>query len=134
MIPITVTILEEEVGQSISPSLTYKIDYFNKKLIGKFDGRDAVVQSILKILSTDRYAFVVYDWYYGQELMSLIGQPYDYVVTELPRLIEEALLQDDRIVSVQNFKFKQSTVDSMLVEFTVQTVYGLVEVETEVVV
>lgn len=132
MIPVSVTIIDEEGTQPIAPSLTYKIDYFNNNIIGTFDGRDAVIQAIRKMLNTDRYAYEIYDWYYGHELTGLIGQPYDYIVTTLPKLVEDCLLQDDRIIKVHDFTFSKTGLDNMLVNFSVQTVYGLAEIEMEV--
>lgn len=40
------------------------------------------------------------------ELQDLIGKPMDYVMVEVERRITEALTQDDRIDSVDNFEFE----------------------------
>lgn len=134
MIPETLNdeiISEAEEYESL-PSLTYRLDFVNRRIIGKVDGAEAVMQFIRKILNTDKYAYSIYDWYYGNELNTLIGMPYDYVVVECPRIIEEALLSDDRILSVKNFKFSRVSLDALSVSCTVSTVYGTLTYTQEV--
>ncbi len=115
-----------------APSLTYRCDFVNKRIIGTVDGRDAIVQCIKKTLSTDKYAHEIYDWYYGNEIYTLAGQSYEYIVADLPRIIEEALLVDDRILSIEDYVFTRIAIDKMEVSFTVRTVYGDVSYEMEV--
>lgn len=134
MIPNTLDIqnlTEVEEYESL-PSTTYRLDFVNKRIIGIVDGPEAVMQFIKKVLNTDKYAYSIYDWYYGNEIFSLVGMPYDYVKTECPRIIEEALLADDRILSVENFKFSKLSVDSLSVSCTVKTVYGTLYYTQEV--
>ena len=114
------------------PSLTYRLDFVNRRIIGKIDGKEAVMQFIKKVLDTSKYAYTSYDWYYGNEILSLVGLPYDYIVAELPRIIDEALLVDDRILSIQNWSFNKTSVDSMHVLFLVRTIFGTLNYEMEV--
>ena len=58
----------------IQPTKTYKLDLINKRIIGLIDGREAVNQHIRKVLSTDKYAYEIYDWYYGNEILKLVVQ------------------------------------------------------------
>lgn len=114
------------------PDKTYKLDFVNKRIIGKIEGAEAVWQFLHKVFATDKYAYVIYDWYYGNELYTLIGMPYDYVVTDCPRIIREALLVDDRIISVENFSFSRVSVDSLSVSCTVNTIFGTINYSQEV--
>ena len=114
------------------PSLTYRLDFTNRRIIGKVDDKEAVMQFIKKVLDTSKYAYSSYDWYYGNEILSLIGQSYDYIITELPRIVEEALLVDDRIISIQNWNFSKINVDSMSASFLVRTIFGTINYEMEV--
>lgn len=114
------------------PSLTYRLDFKNRRIIGKVDDKEAVMQFIKKVLDTSKYAYTSYDWYYGNEILSLVGLPYDYIVAELPRIIDEALLVDDRILSIQNWSFNKTSVDSMHVLFLVRTIFGTLNYEMEV--
>ena len=134
MIPQTVNLdnaPSSEDYESMS-SRTYRLDFENKRIVGKVDGTDAIVQFIRKTLNTDKYAYPVYDWNYGNELISLIGKSQAYVETECPRIIEEALLADDRILSVSNFKFSNVSIDSLEVSCTVKTVFGTINYYQEV--
>ncbi len=113
----------------ILPSRTYALDITAGRIRGATDGREALKQAIYLILNTERYAHLIYSWNYGAETNNLIGQPRDYALPEIKRLITEALLQDDRILNVEKFEF--STVKSkVLVSFTVNTIYG--EINSEV--
>lgn len=127
--PIVNDILEvEEVRQ---PSYTYYLDTKNNRIRGYVDELESVRQAIYLILNTERYAWIIYSWDYGREFDRLIGQPIDLVLSELKRLIQEALLQDDRIESVDNFSFETGR-NYIHVTFTAYTIYGETEIETEV--
>jgi len=108
----------------IEPSLTYKLDFANKRIMGKVDNSAALLQAIKKILLIDKYAYVIYDWYHGNEINLLIGQSFSYVTSELPRIVEEALIQDDRILGIADIVITPKTLDSIEVSFTVITIFG----------
>lgn len=116
----------------ILPSKTYRLDRVNGRIIGTVDGADAVMQFIRKVMSTDKYSFEIYDWYYGNELHKLVGKSYDYIVTRIPNIFKEALLVDDRILNVRDFSFSKTGIDSITVSCSVDTVYGTLHYEQEV--
>ena len=116
----------------ILPTKTYRIDFVNKRIIGTIEGPDAVIQFIQKVLNTDKYSFEIYDWYYGNELLKLVGHSYDYVVTRIPNIFREALLVDDRIIDVRDFTFTKNGIDEILVSCIEDTVYGQIKYEQEV--
>lgn len=123
---------ESQDNYLVLPSKTYKLDLVNGRIMGTIDGAQAVMQFIKKVLNTDKYAFEIYDWYYGNELIKLVGKPYDFIITEIPRIVEEALLVDDRIKEVNSFNFNQTSIDSLVCSFMVVTVYGSIKYEMEV--
>lgn len=123
---------EESENFQILPTKTFKIDPVNKRIIGMIDDEEAVMQFIRKVLNTDKYAWEIYDWYYGNELLKLVGHSYDYVCTRIPNIFKEALLTDDRIVDVRDFTFRQNAIDSIFVTCVVDTVYGEIVYEQEV--
>lgn len=125
---------ENSENYEILPAKTYRIDPVTKRIIGMIDGGEAVLQFIRKVLNTDKYAYEIYDWYYGNELLGLVGQPYDYIVTRIPNIFREALLVDDRIVDVRDFSFIRTSIDVLVVSCKVDTVYGTIEYEQEVLV
>lgn len=114
------------------PSRTYHLDVENKRIGKIIDGQDAILQVVQKILSTERYAYVIYSSEYGVELERLLGQDYDYVVSEIERTISDALLVDERITAVHSFEFYNKTQSSVAVSFTVDSNQDSIEVATEV--
>ena len=106
------------------PSFTYKFDFNKKRISGVVDEKEAVLQAAMKILTTEKYACVIYDGQYGVQLERFIGKPYDFIVSDIERTISEALLYDDRITSISNFTVQKTGIDSLLVSFTVNTVFG----------
>lgn len=120
---LQVNIIEEEFQDN-----TYKIDFINNKITDKIDGIEAVEQTIYCILNTERYEHIIYTWDYGSELRELIGKDRDFVIGDIKRRITEALLQDERIVSIDNFEYKQEK-DSINLKFIVTTKYGSIPIE-----
>lgn len=114
------------------PSFTYRLDFTNRRIIGKVDGKEAVMQFIKKVLDTRKYSYEIYDWYYGNELLGLVGMSYDYFSVEAPRIVEEALLVDDRITYIDSWSFTRLSVDSMEISFLVHTIYGDIKYTEEV--
>ena len=98
----------------------YEDDY---KLLGMCDDIEAMKQAIFKIINTERYKYLIYDWNYGIELSDLIGKPIPYVYAEIERRIKEALLADNRIKEVTDFRFSNNGGD-VLCLFTANTIYG----------
>lgn len=123
---------ENSENFEVLPTKTYKLDLVNKRIIGTIQDKEAVMQFVHKVLNTDKYAFEIYDWYYGNELLKLSGKEYDYVVTRIPNIFKEALLVDDRILDVRDFIFNRSGIDSVVVSCFVDTVYGVITHEQEV--
>lgn len=130
MIPETQIAKDFEFEQQ--PSLTHKIDFKQNMISGFTDELDAVHQTIYMILNTERYQYVIYSWDYGIELADLCGEPVTYVCPELERRINEALTQDERILSTDNFSFDVSKKGKVHVAFVVNTIFGNTEIEREV--
>ena len=129
MIPSTNTILSTDLEVETQPSKNYKMHFEQNIINGFCDELEAMQQVIYKILNTERYQHIIYSWNYGIELLDLYGEPVTYVCPELQRRITEALIQDDRITSVDNFEFDTSKKRTVKVTFTVHTIFGNVENE-----
>lgn len=132
MIPSNNTILSSEFELKSQPSKTYKMHIGQDSIRGYTEDIDAMVQTVYKILNTERYNHIIYSWNYGVELQDLFGEPIDYACVEMKRRISEALMQDDRIVSVDNFEFDTSKKRTVIATFTVHTIYGDIESEKAV--
>jgi len=124
--------MEEEVSVELLPSRTYKI--FNGRISGWIDELSAMKQAIEKVLSTERLAWEIYTDNYGVELENLIGEDFDLAVSEIERVVTEALTADDRIIELDNFDIKQEGRESLLVSFLVHTVFGDISINQEVVI
>ena len=113
------------------PSYTHKLDIEGQRVAGMTDKREALRQAVYLILNVERYAYPIYSRNYGSELVDLIGQPMDYAMSEMKRRITDALMQDDRITGVDDWTFETGR-KSVLVRFTVYTIYGELEATKEV--
>lgn len=128
MIPAN-NILSTRLVLETQPSKNYKLDIDHDFISGTCDGLESMKQVIYKILNTERYQNIIYSWNYGIELQDLFGEPVAYVCSELERRITEALVQDDRIESVDNFEFDIAEKRTVKVTFTVHTIFGEFEEE-----
>lgn len=124
MIPSNNELLTTELTVETEPSKNYKMKIEQNLISGYVDELEAMKQVVYKILNTERYQYVIYSWNYGIELMDLYGEPVSYVCAELERRISEALLQDDRIVSVDSFEYDYSKKGQVYVTFVVHTIFG----------
>lgn len=115
------------------PSKTYHLDLQQGRIVGFVDGYEAIKQAIIKIMLTEKYAYVIYDHYYGVGLEQYIGKDISFVVADLGSTIENALLYDDRILAVNDIEITRgSNIDGLLVKYSVETVDGVLNGEQEV--
>lgn len=102
------------------------------KVQGFVDGIGALQQAIYKILNTEKYEYPIYSFDYGIEMEDLIGKDPTYVKVEFRKRVQEVLLNDSRIKSVDNFDYSISG-DSMTCTFDVVSIYGNINIEQEVI-
>lgn len=121
-----------EIETVSQPSLTYKLDMEKKHISGVIDNQEAIKQAVLKILNTERYAYVIYNSEYGVELERLIGKDYDFIMTDLERTISEAILADERMLSISDFKIEKTGIDNLTASFIVNSVFGSDNISVEV--
>ena len=132
MIPSTNEILLTDLETETQPSLNHQMIIDKNIINGKCDNLEAMQQVIYKILHTERFQYIIYSWNYGIELDDLFGMPVYWVCPELERRIEEALLQDDRILSVDEYVYDLTEKRVVKVNFTVHTIFGDVDEELAV--
>lgn len=108
-------------------SKDFALDYANNRVNGMREGLEEIRQAAFFILNTERYAHIIYPWSYGVELADLVGKPVEYVIPEAERRITEALIEDERIESVDGFNFEQEKRD-LKVTFTIHTKLGDIEI------
>lgn len=115
------------------PSKTYRMNIEEETVSGAItDDLEAVRQAVYKVLNTERYKHIIYSSNYGVELADLFGKPMPYVIPEIPRRIEEALLVDDRINKVDGFDLQYDKQGNVKCYFVVHSIFGDVEIERSV--
>lgn len=124
MIPSGNSILTTDLEVKSQPSKQHKMMLDNNRIVDTCDALEGVRQTVYKILNTERYQHLIYSWNYGIELMSLYGKPPMVVCPEIEDRVREALIQDERITSVDTFTFDTSKKGVVAVAFTVHTIYG----------
>ena len=111
------------------PNKTYYIDKEKKIVQGTVeDYLKTVEQSVYLILQTERYDYIMYSHKYGIELKDLYCREENYVFPMLMLRVPEALLQDERIESVEDFSYTVNG-GKFLINFTVKTKYGDLKME-----
>lgn len=99
---------DDELNQEIQSSRTYRIDFENGRATGEIiNGIEALKQFIYISIRTARFSYPIYTSNVGSEIHQLLTDEdatIDYKIAELPRLITEALIYDDRIESVESFE------------------------------
>jgi len=121
------------INKITKPSKTYALDLETGTMDGVIDGLDAIKQFIRKAIATPRYRFMIYDGQYGCELDSFIGQdmPLALLRSNIPRIIREALIYDDRIRDVHSFEIRLEE-QSLYVSFAVSTELGTISQEVTI--
>ena len=105
------------------PSKTWIIDRSAMQVGYMDEGLEAVRQAVEIALNVDRFRWQIYNTNFGNELKDLIGDDADYIQSEFPRMVDDALSVDDRVIDTTDYIFTVNG-DSMAVSFTVNTVFG----------
>lgn len=123
----------EEVTVETQPNKTYSLDLKKGEIGSLIDGEQALRQFILKAIETARFRFLIYSDEYGSELDSLIGEDIsqELLNTEIPRVITDALIYDDRVKAVNNFVITRES-DKLFITFSVDTVGGIINQEVTI--
>lgn len=112
------------------PTKTFRIDFERYRIGNMTDDKEALKQAIKKAILTPRGRHRIYDDSYGCEIWDLVGSDvtYAYIDAEIPRMIREAIMYDDRINRVIEVKNSRNG-DAVFIEATVDSIYGEFDVE-----
>lgn len=124
---IEVPFEEEDFSEDAGTYRTYKMDFENKRIVGMVDGIEAASQAVRKALQTRRYAHLIYDDQYGCDIFNKIGDSdltQEYLDSDIPVMIEDALLPEDMVVGIGEFDYNILDTDSVYITFEVQTIFG----------
>ena len=122
--------LNDPLDEEQQPSLTWELDFEKGKVVGRIDELEAVKQAVFKVMQTDRFWHDIYSFDYGHEFVLLIGSSPLFVESEATRMINDALMQDDRIQSITDMSIHIAG-DSMTISFRVVTDFGSFDMEVE---
>lgn len=112
------------------PSKTYKDT--TERISGFVDNKEAIEQTVRHILSTERYAYVIYPDNYGMEMQKYIGKPFEYLEATIENDLKLALTQDDRITNVKVTNCEKLDIDKALVQFDVYSTEGIIQEGVEI--
>lgn len=123
---------ENELEDGKQVYRTYRMDFQKKRIGGMVDGKEAVMQAIWKILSTVRFAHLIYDDQYGCDFFNKVndnGFTSSYLDADMPVMFEDALLYDERILGISDFTYEIVSHDSIHISFVACTIYGDLQME-----
>lgn len=115
---------DTEIVVASQPSKTWIIDRDSMQVSYMDEGLESVRQAVEIALNVERYKWQIYSANFGSELDGLVGEDEAYIIAEIPRLVEDALSPDSRVVGVDNYTFERTGMNTLSVSFTVHTVYG----------
>ncbi|MEK5338082.1 DUF2634 domain-containing protein [Bacillus sp. FSL M8-0166] len=123
---------ETEEDEEVETSTTYRIDFETGRLTGEtISGIEAIRQFIYMTLMTERYAHPIYSHDIGTEIQELLTDTEatdEYKEMEIPRLLEEALIVDERIDHIEELEVTKQN-DSFHVKLAIVTDEGTLEIE-----
>ncbi|WP_144492765.1 DUF2634 domain-containing protein [Bacillus pumilus] len=123
---------ETEEDEEVETSTTYRIDVETGRLTGEtISGIEAIRQFVYMTLRTERYAHPIYSHDIGTEIQELLTDTEatdEYKEMEIPRLLEEALIVDERIDHIEEIEVTKEN-DSFHVKLAIATDEGTLEIE-----
>ncbi|AWI37935.1 hypothetical protein BA81_12600 [Bacillus safensis FO-36b] len=123
---------ETEEDEEVETSTTYRIDFETGRLTGEtISGIEAIRQFVYMTLRTERYAHPIYSHDIGTEIQELLTDTEatdEYKEMEIPRLLEEALIVDERIDHIEELEVTKQN-DSFHVKLAIVTDEGTLEIE-----
>ncbi|MGE6855074.1 DUF2634 domain-containing protein [Bacillus sp. FSL K6-2841] len=123
---------ETEEDEEVETSTTYRIDVETGRLTGEtISGIEAIRQFVYMTLRTERYAHPIYSHDIGTEIQELLTDTEatdEYKEMEIPRLLEEALIVDERIDHIEEIEVTKEN-DSFHVKLAIVTDEGTLEIE-----
>ncbi|GKV54232.1 hypothetical protein NCCP2222_01790 [Sporosarcina sp. NCCP-2222] len=130
-------LMADEEVETLQDVYAYKFDYDQERLVVTGTGKavkggpiDAYRFWAVKCCLTERYKYVSYTDDFGVEFERIMAADYPRPIaeSEIKRTITEALMVDERTVSVGGFSFEWEG-DSCWIHFDLESVYGTDYVE-----
>lgn len=127
-------VLQKLIEYDKMPSTTYGIDDDTDQSLKMIDNIEALQQTFMFIVETERNAYPVFSQDFGMDWSNLIGQPDDFIISEVVYRLKDALSIDDRFTDVSLSKNKGFEIngDSITLYIDVETIYGNFSTQLEV--
>ena len=119
---------ETQIVQQSFSNQSYNVS--QTAIQGHVKDLEALSQAIHKRLSTQQFEYPIYSFSYGVDWRDLLGQDPEYIRPEMKRMIQETLVEDDRISEVDNFSFEFSG-NVCRCTFDVVSIFGITREEAE---
>ena len=123
---------EENEDAELETMETFRIDFKRGIITSEIiDQVEAIKQFVYIALKTERFLFPIYSQDYGSEIREVIqdrNSTEELRLSEVERMIEEALIFDERIEAVENYEFTVDG-DRYYASFDVVTVDEVVRME-----
>lgn len=123
---------EENKDAELETMETFRIDFKRGIITSEIiDQVEAIKQFVYIALKTERFLFPIYSQDYGSEIREVIqdrNSTEELRLSEVERMIEEALIFDERIEAVENYEFTVDG-DRYYASFDVVTVDEVVRME-----
>ncbi len=116
----------DELEETMGTPKEFGLDFKTGQLTGKIvEGIEAIKVWCYLALRVARYHFFICSWDYGNEIEDLYGNGYsaEHIESEAARMIEECLLENDYIESVEisDANYKAGRFKATI---TIETIYG----------
>ncbi len=122
MIPITNELLLNNLSDTVEYSdLTFKID--GNRISGLIKEKEALIQALDLIFSTERFVFPIFSHNYGVELDDLFSVNAELFDARLKMRIEEAVFLENRVKSVGEISISREK-NKVFVNMELVSIYG----------
>lgn len=108
------------------PTRTFKVNFENNQVNGFVDGLDALKQSFMFMINTQRFVNTAFTSNFGMDWKDLIGQPNDYILSEVLARVQDMILADNRFLSADYYETRPFEIigDMVIINIEVKTIYG----------
>lgn len=123
--------IDEIEDEEEQPSMTYRLDLDEGRIVGRVDGLEAVNQAIRKAILTPRFKCLIYSDDYGSEIEDAIirkGASDSYIKAATEGFVKDALAPDSRILNIRDFAIDVDG-DEAWIFFKADTIFGETEIE-----
>ena len=119
------------IENNIQPTTSWLINKDTNRLVYSNNTKELMRQSIDVRLQIERMQHEIYTSNAGMQTLDLVGLDLGLVISKLKRRITDCLMCDDRVLGIQDFRYAKLDKESILVEFTVNTIYDNIDYDME---